>query len=624
MKKRVLKFWIFIFPVILLSLTIANSCKKTTTVTMPVVTSTSVSAITEITASSGGTISFDGGAAITARGVCWGTTISPDITGRKTSNGTGSGSFTSSLTGLTPGTVYHIRAYATNSAGTGYGNDISFTTVTALATLTTTAISAVTSTSASSGGTITADGGASVTARGVCWGATANPTVSGSKTTDGTGTGTFTSNITGLTPGTTYHIRAYTTNSAGTSYGNDVTFSTNTALSVLTTTAYSALTSDSVKSGGAISTDGGEVVTARGVCWNTSANPTISNSKTTDGTGTGSFTSNVTNLSPGTAYFLRAYATNSVGTAYGNEITFTTPPAIPTLTTAEMQLVTSTSALAGGTVTSEGGAEVTNRGVCFSTFHNPTIANFKTSLGAGAATFVSSLTGLTPGITYYLRAYATNSAGTGYGNEVTFPTLEITGTVTDVDGNVYPTLAIGTQMWMKENLKTSKLNDGTPIPLVTDNTWGTLTTSGFGWYNNDVTTYKDTYGGYYNFYTVSSGKLCPAGWRVPSDVDWTTLFSFLGGTSVAGGKLKETGTAHWDSPNTGATNDSGFTGLPGGYRFPNDGSSYGGLTQIANWWTSSQADPNLSFHKQLQYDTPTVSQGGNVKNYGRNVRCVKQ
>ena len=274
------------------------------------------------------------------------------------------------------------------------------------------------------------------------------------------------------------------------------------------------------------------------------------------------------------------------------------------------------SATGGGTITSDGGASVTERGVCWSTAHNPTISDSKTSDGMGTGTFTSSISGLNSVTTYYVRAYATNSAGIAYGNEITFTTLEITGTLTDIDGNVYQILSIGTQMWMQENLKTTKLNDGTVIPLIANASWGTLTTPGFGWYNNDPVTYKSTLGGYYNWYAINTGKLCPTGWHVPGNADWTTLFTFLGGPIVAGGKMKEAGTTHWLNPNTDATNSSGFTGLPGGYRFPGDG-SYGGLSQIANWWTTTQPDPNMGFHKQLQWDTSVIGQAGGVENLGQ-------
>lgn len=200
-----------------------------------------------------------------------------------------------------------------------------------LPTLTTTVVSAITPTTAVSGGTISSDGGAAVTERGVCWGTATNPVVTGNHTTDGAGVGTFTSNITGLAASTTYFVRAYATNSTGTAYGNEVSFTTTATggavLPTLTTTNVTAITTTTASSGGNISSDGGAAVTARGVCWSTTANPVVAGNHTTDGTGIGTFTSNITALNPSTTYFVRAYATNSVGTAYGNELSFTTSAA---------------------------------------------------------------------------------------------------------------------------------------------------------------------------------------------------------------------------------------------------------------------------------------------------------
>jgi len=155
--------------------------------------------------------------------------------------------------------------------------------------------------------------------------------------------------------------------------------------------------------------------------------------------------------------------------------------------------------------------------------------------------------------------------------------------VTDVDGNVYNTVTIGSQVWLAENLKTTKYNDGTPIPLVKDSIeWSNLSTPGYCWYSNDSVSYAQTYGAMYNWYTLETGNLCPTGWRIPSEEDWGKLIEYLG--DKAGGKLKETGTTHWKSPNTGATNSSGFTALPGGVR-RYDG-IFGLIEEYANWWTT--------------------------------------
>src|SRR5664279_1218807 len=390
----------------------------TLAVAVPTVTTTAVTGMTLTAAVSGGNVTADGGAAVTARGVCWATTLNPVIGATNTtSNGTGTGVFTSNLAGLLPATAYHVRAYATNSAGTAYGADVPFsTTAVGLPTLTTTAVTAITLVTAASGGNITADGGGTVSARGVCWATTANPVIGAlNTTTDGTGTGIFTSAITGLLPGTAYHVRAYATNSAGTAYGADVPFTTTAVIvPTLTTAAVTGITLNTAISGGNISANGGAAVTARGVFWATTVNPTIgSATMTSDGTGSGPFISNITSLLPGTAYHVRAYATNSAGTAYGADVPFTTTSAsLPTLTTAVVNTIALTSAVSGGNITANGGSTVTVSGLCWSLIANPTVTDFHTTDGTITGIYSSTMTGLSKGTVYYVRAYATNSAGT--------------------------------------------------------------------------------------------------------------------------------------------------------------------------------------------------------------------
>ena len=196
-------------------------------------------------------------------------------------------------------------------------------------------------------------------------------------------------------------------------------------LPVITTTAAGTITSTSVESGGNITFDGNDPIISRGICWNTTGNPTIADQKTTDGSGKGTFNSSITALNPGTTYYICAYATNSVGTAYGNVITFKTTATKPTLTTVAVTEITANSATSGGDISNDGGATVSARGVCWSTNPNPTTANNKTTDGAGPGTFSSALTNLTSGTIYYVRAYATNNMGTSYGNEVSFNTPSI-------------------------------------------------------------------------------------------------------------------------------------------------------------------------------------------------------
>jgi hypothetical protein len=388
-----------------------------------VLSTTAASAILASSATSGGYISSDGGGSVTARGVCYGTSANPDITGTKTTNGTGMGSFTSPITGLTAGNTYYVRAYATNSAGTSYGPEINFTPVIpGYPAVSSVAISAIGATTATSGGNVTSDGGGSVTARGVCWGTTTAPVLGvGNFTTDGTGLGTFISSISGLTTGQLYYVRAYATNGTGTSYGAESSFTPYT-FATITTVAITNIAATSATSGGNVTSDNGSAVTARGVCYGTVTGPNIADLTVADvpGTGTGTFVSNLTGLTTGATYYVRSYATNAAGTAYGNEVSFVpSGPTVPTVSTDQPTNGTETTATSGGNVANDGGSAITARGVVWSsTSFPPTLADPHTTDGSGLGTFTSSITGLTTGNYYTIIAYATNSTGTGYGNEV--------------------------------------------------------------------------------------------------------------------------------------------------------------------------------------------------------------
>lgn len=198
------------------------------------------------------------------------------------------------------------------------------------------------------------------------------------------------------------------------------------------------------------------------------------------------------------------------------------------------------------------------------------------------------------------------------------------GTMTDQDGNTYKTVTIGTQTWMAENLRTTKYNDGTGIRFVFDDyRWGTLTT---GAYCNCLNSYNNetiaTYGRLYNWYAVNTGKLSPKGWHVPTDAEWTTLIDYLGGADVAGGKLKETGTTHWNSPNIGATNETGFTALPGGARV---NGAYNDVGYYGDWWSATESYiPGNAWLREVYYDYSIVYRLNYfTKQTGLSVRCVK-
>lgn len=390
-------------------------------VSLPSLTTDVVSAIAATTATANGNATSDGAQTITARGACWGASANPGLTDTcAASASAGVGAFTAAMTGLAGGTLYHVRAYITNAAGTFFGDDTSFSTPNVAPTVTTTAISNINAPGAAGGGIVTSDGGATVTARGNCWATTVNPTTSATCTSDGGGVGAYVSTLTGLSPGTTYHVRAYATNSVGTSYGGDVSFTAVTT-PTLTTTAVTGVTATGATTGGTISSDGGAAVTARGSCLAVTANPTTSATCTTDGSGAGAYVSSLTGLSSGTTYHVRAYATNSVGTAYGADLVFTTAT-VPTLTTRTPSAISGTGATSGGDISTDGGVAVTSRGVCWALSANPTTASSCSSDGTGAGGFASAISGLSVSTTYHVRAYAANAVGTSYGNDVSFTT----------------------------------------------------------------------------------------------------------------------------------------------------------------------------------------------------------
>jgi len=312
----------------------------TTALSPPALSTTAASNISYTTATAGGNVTYSE-TTVSARGVCWSTSSiasnqNISLLSTKTSDLTGTGSFTSAITGLTPNTTYYLRAYATNSTGTSYGTQESLITPAAIpASFATTTSSTITGYSATISSNITSNNGATVTSRGVCYSLTQSPTTSNNPQTNGSGNGAYDITITGLLENTTYYVRSYAVNSAGTSYSSEISITTGVRSlpTIASTTAISAITRTSASSGGNISSSGNDLLTARGICWSTSTIPdnqdiSLLSTKTVNGTTTGTYTSSLTGLTYNTTYYVRAYATNSVGTTYGNQISFTT---IPTL-----------------------------------------------------------------------------------------------------------------------------------------------------------------------------------------------------------------------------------------------------------------------------------------------------
>ncbi|MFZ4707914.1 MAG: hypothetical protein ACOYMF_18075, partial [Bacteroidales bacterium] len=408
--------------------------RLTSPITLPLVSTSQLSQITTTSADCGGNVISNGGSSLTARGVCYGRFINPTILDTKTNQGIEVGTFSGNITGLSPGTSYNIRAYATNIVGTTYGKNLKFVTLSNLVVTTNTATS-ITQSSAVSGGTINGDAGSPIIAKGVCWSNHASPKISDSYSNQGSGNGSFSSNITGLIQGTKYYVRAYVSTSLETIYGSEVSFTT-LALPTLSTISVSSLTTKSVTVLSFIESDGGSQIISRGVCWSSSHNPTILNLKTTDGSGSGGYSSSIAGLDAGTTYYLRSFASNSVGTSYGNEISFTTHN-LPGVTTDPVTAITGSTATCGGNITSSGGEEIiTARGVCWGTTSNPTLNDSSTSNGTGFGTFTSNLQGLSSGTTYYVRAYSVTVDGITYGATITFSTVAFPVVETKLASNI--------------------------------------------------------------------------------------------------------------------------------------------------------------------------------------------
>jgi uncharacterized protein (TIGR02145 family) len=274
-----------------------------------------------------------------------------------------------------------------------------------------------------------------------------------------------------------------------------------------------------------------------------------------------------------------------------------------------------------GNVTADYGFIVSKRGFCWSSAnHNPTIQNDTiVSPASSTNSFSGMINHLKGQMTYYVRAYATNINGTGYGNAVIVTTID--STVTDIDDNHYRVVQVGSQIWMAENLKTTKFNDGNSIALVEGNAaWSMLFFPAYCWMNNDVG-YKSALGALYNWYAINTGKLAPAGWHVPTDAEWTVLTTYLGGEDVAGGKLKFVG-GYWAGPNTGATNESGFSARGSGCR-NSDGTFGDDVGYYGDWWSSSQSNTDTGWYRYLWAYSGSFFRDFKQMTSGFSVRCVR-
>jgi uncharacterized protein (TIGR02145 family) len=597
-------------------------------VTLACVSTTNASAITTSAATVGGNITCDGSAIVTERGICYSTSPNPTTSNTKVINGSGLGSFNCNLTGLLSNTTYYAKAYATNNAGTAYGNEVFFTTLSFPVY------------------DIDGNGYDTVYIGTQIW---MKQNLKTTKYRNGNVIPNVTDNVawSNLTTGAycNYNNDTNIANTYGRLYNwytvNDSRNLCPTSWHAPTDSEWTTLTT--YLGGEAIA--GGKLKESGTTHWaspNTGATDETNftalpgGGRNTNGTfgGIGSygFLWSSTEISLAGAWHRSLfYDGGSISKNGGNKAAdgFSIrclKGDIATVSTNTITGITQTTAISGGNITSDGEMAITARGVCWSTSPNPTISlTTKTTNGNGTGNFTSNINGLAAGTTYYVRAYATNSAGTAYGSEISFttsPLYVVGGGVTDYDGNIYESIILGNQEWLKQNLKVTHYKNGNVItyPGIDNIAWQNNTSGAFAWYNNDEASYKNTYGALYNWYAVNTGNLCPIGWHAPTDNEWSTLSSYLGGDTIAGGKLKEAGLSHWQNPNTGGTNESGFTALPSGSRY-NDTYSYLGEGDF--FWSTSESISNYAWMRLMDYNNSKLDKWYYHKSNGYSVRCLK-
>ena len=619
-----------------------------TSLCLPTITTTSPSSVGVDTVVIGGDISNDGGSYIVLRGVCYSTSPNPNMGNQRTEDGSGTGSFNTVLRDLTSSTTYYARSYAKNSNGVVvYGNEVSFTTSASLPGVRCPGTPTVTDIDGNIYNTVQIGN--------QCW-TQSNLRTSKYRNGDSIQTGLSNSQWSSTSSGayaiynndpvndglygklynhyavtdsrglcpTGWHVPSDTDwTILGNQFGGSALAGSalKSTLSQPNPGGWPLPNSSASNSSGFTAIPGGLIgnnglyysgnsdgywwTTTFGYLWGGLSRVILEN-------GTG--------LLPNHTY-------NSFGMSVR-----CLKNTLPQVNTTSVTNVTPSFALVTGEVISEGDQNTT-RGFCYSTTSNPTITNNTTVCGTGLGVYSDTLQNLTPLTTYYFRAYATNSFGTSYGTELSFTTDSLPGlrcpgtpTVTDIDGNVYYTVQIGNQCWTQSNLKVSKYRNGDNIPTGLSNyDWQNTTSGAYAIYNNDLVN-DGLLGKLYNHYAITDIKgLCPTGWHVPSDGEWTTLENHLGGSSVAGGALKSTVTlptpGGWNPPNTGATNSSGFTALPGGFR--NNLGELHSMSYYGHWWSSSTPFGPGAWYCSLHYDNSLINRSLILRAFGSSVRCLK-
>jgi uncharacterized protein (TIGR02145 family) len=628
----------------------------------PTVLTSQASAVTSNGATLGGMVSYDGGSLVTARGIVYDISSNPTLDDNFTNDGNGTGIFTSTLTGLSPMTNYFARAYATNSAGTRYGTEVNFTTSAAVLGQPCSGIPIV----------VDIEGNVYNTVQigSQCW-MSRNLATGRYKNGDTISTGLNNSVWEATTVGaySVYNESSLNDSLYGKLYNNYAVRDSRgicpTGWHVPSAIEWSSLVDQlggTSVAGGALKSSlnnpalGGWISPNLGASNFSGFTALPGGLRSFDGAfseankfgvwWTSGNTSNYT-------CFSMNFAFGGVTNVSGNSTNRSTRRAngysvrclrdISTVVTNPTSSVSSTGANSGGNVLSDGGVSVTARGVAYGTTQNPTTANSTTNNGSGTGVFTSTLSGLMASTLYNVRAYATNSVGTAYGNQVSFTTLAPpftcgTSTVVDIDNNTYNTVQIGTQCWTQSNLKVNKYRNGDTIPTgLSNSAWGNTTSGAYAIYNNDPVN-DGLYGKLYNHYAVTDSRgLCPTGWHVPSDAEWNSLVKYLDPNAdtvcigcsqspIVGGALKSTlmqpTPGGWNPPNTGATNSFGFTAPPGGLRDYSDGDFYD-MTIRGYWWSSSVSSASNAWYRTLNYNFSNFFRFYGYRTNGFSVRCCR-
>jgi uncharacterized protein (TIGR02145 family) len=445
--------------------------------------------------------------------------------------------------------------------------------------------------------------------------------------------------ITGLTAAIIYHYRITAVNSLGTTNSNDITFTTLGQVPTVTTLSATNLTVTSVTLNGSVNANYLSTVVTFEYGTTTSYGSTISATQSpVTGNTNASVSADISGLTTGTIYHYRIKAVNSLGTTYGSDLTIATLGQVPTATTLAATNIGGTSATLNGSsnannlstdITFEYGITA-NYGSTVTATQSPIAGNTNTNISV-------IIIGLPAGTTYHYRIKAVNSLGTTYGSDLTFTTVPL-GTVTDVDGNIYNTITIGNQVWMKENLKTTKYSNGDLIGTTTPATLNITSENApkYQWSYDGNENNVATYGRLYTWYAVTDSRnVCPTGWHVPTDAEWTTFTSYLtnngygyagNGMDIAKSIAAKSGWTTWAVAGTTgndqtSNNSSGFTALPGGYRLNNGVFIF--IGEIAYWWSTFESNTVGTYTRSMNFNFSEVYRDLYYKQSGCSVRCLK-